>query len=107
MEICVNFGWVFVIGPLFREEYSFTHMYLWKFVGLDLEIEITEDYFEVLYNQGTLFTIFERLDKEANRVEIYSFMITTHILSYICWFSELERWMKTRPKIFFHDRYYT
>jgi len=58
-------------------------MYLCKFVGLDMEIERREDYFEVLYNLGKLFTIFERLDKEANRVEIYSLMITTHILSCI------------------------
>jgi len=49
------------IGPLFREEDSFTHMYLCKFVGLDMEIERREDYFEVFYNLRKLFTIFERL----------------------------------------------
>lgn len=48
MAICADFERVFEIGPVFRAEDSFTHRHLCEFMGLDLEMQINEHYFEVL-----------------------------------------------------------
>lgn len=47
MAICGDFGRVFVVGPVFRAEDSFTHRHLCEFTGLDVEMEIKEHYSEV------------------------------------------------------------
>lgn len=47
MAICGDFGRVFVVGPVFGAEDSYTHKHLCEFTGLDVEMEIKEHYFEV------------------------------------------------------------
>lgn len=47
MGICADFGRVFEIGPVFRAEDSFTHRHLCEFIGLDVEMAIKKNYFEV------------------------------------------------------------
>ncbi|KAG6524495.1 aspartate--tRNA ligase 2, cytoplasmic-like [Zingiber officinale] len=47
MAICGGFGRVFEVGSVFRAEDSYTHRHLCEFVGLDVEMEIKEHYFEV------------------------------------------------------------
>ncbi|KAF3497084.1 hypothetical protein DY000_02056110 [Brassica cretica] len=48
MAICGDLRRVFVVGPVFRAEDSFTHRHLCEFVGLDGEMEIYKDYSEFL-----------------------------------------------------------
>lgn len=47
MAICGGFGRVFEVGSVFRAEDWYTHRHLCEFVGLDVEMEIKEHYFEV------------------------------------------------------------
>ncbi|RZR92746.1 hypothetical protein BHM03_00021104 [Ensete ventricosum] len=49
MVICGGFGRVFEVGSVFRAEDSYTHRHLCEFVGLDVEMEIKEHYFEHFY----------------------------------------------------------
>ena len=59
---CGGFGKVFEIGPVFRAEKSFTHRHLCEFTGLDLEMAISEHYYEVLELFSDLFIyIFDNL----------------------------------------------
>lgn len=63
MCIMGDFKKVFEIGPVFRAENSFTHRHMCEFVGLDLEMEIKEHYFELLDCMGDLFvSIFKGLE---------------------------------------------
>lgn len=63
MCIMGDFKRVFEIGPVFRAENSFTHRHMCEFVGLDLEMEIKEHYFELLDTMGDLFvSIFKGLE---------------------------------------------
>lgn len=63
MAICGDFGRVFEIGPVFRAEKSDTHRHLCEFTGLDIEMEITEHYTEVLDVLDELFVaIFDGLE---------------------------------------------
>ncbi len=48
MAISADFGRVFEIGPVFRAENSNTHRHLTEYTGLDLEMEIQNDYHEAL-----------------------------------------------------------
>ena len=48
MAIQGRFPRVMEVGPVFRAEKSFTARHLTEFTGLDLEMEIEEDYHEVL-----------------------------------------------------------
>lgn len=48
MAIQGRFPRVMEIGPVFRAEKSFTARHLTEFTGLDLEMEIEEDYHEVV-----------------------------------------------------------
>lgn len=48
MCIAAGFGKVYEVGPVFRAESSHTHRHLCEFTGMDIEIEIMEDYHEVL-----------------------------------------------------------
>lgn len=58
-----DFKRVFEIGPVFRAEKSFTHRHLCEFTGLDLEMEIKENYMELLDFMGDLFVyIFKGLE---------------------------------------------
>ncbi|KAJ9468888.1 Aspartate--tRNA ligase [Diplonema papillatum] len=47
---------VFEVGPVFRAENANTHRHLCEFVGLDVEMEIKEHYYEVLDLAEGLFT---------------------------------------------------
>lgn len=47
MALCGDFERVFVVGPVFRAEDSYTHRHLCEFNGLDMEMEIKEHYSEV------------------------------------------------------------
>lgn len=65
MAVMADFGRVFEIGPVFRAEDSFTHRHLCEFVGLDLEMEIKEHYFEVLDLVNSMFiSIFDGLNSQ-------------------------------------------
>jgi aspartyl-tRNA synthetase len=55
MAIMGDFERVFEIGPVFRAEDSNTPRHLCEFVGLDMEMEIKESYFEVMHVIGNLF----------------------------------------------------
>ncbi|KAH0569909.1 Aspartyl-tRNA synthetase [Spironucleus salmonicida] len=48
MAISGGFQKVFEVGPVFRAESSHTHRHLCEFTGLDLEMEIQDNYREVL-----------------------------------------------------------
>lgn len=61
---------VFEIAPVFRAENSNTHRHLTEFVGLDVEMRITEHYFEVLDMAECLFDyIFRHLREHATELE--------------------------------------
>ena len=64
MAIMSDFKRVFEIGPVFRAENSLTHRHMCnlfyfkqigEFTGLDLEMEIKENYFELMDFMGELF----------------------------------------------------
>lgn len=58
-----DFKRVFEIGPVFRAENSFTHRHMCEFTGLDLEMEIKENYMELLDVMSNLFVhIFKGLE---------------------------------------------
>ena len=48
MAISADFGRVFEIGPVFRAENSNTHRHLTEYTGLDLEMELHNDYHEAM-----------------------------------------------------------
>ncbi|PKU83171.1 aspartate--tRNA ligase 2, cytoplasmic [Dendrobium catenatum] len=69
MVICAGFGRVFEVGPVFRAEDSYTHRHLCEFVGLDVEMEIKEHYFEVLDIVDRLFvTMFDYLNDKCKKL---------------------------------------
>ncbi|PKA65826.1 Asparagine--tRNA ligase, chloroplastic/mitochondrial [Apostasia shenzhenica] len=69
MVICAGFGRVFEVGPVFRAEDSFTHRHLCEFIGLDVEMEIKEHYFEVIDIVDRLFvTIFDYLNEKCKKL---------------------------------------
>ncbi|KAH7327924.1 hypothetical protein B0I35DRAFT_416068 [Stachybotrys elegans] len=49
MSISADFNRVFEVGPVFRAENSNTHRHLTEYTGLDIEMEISETYHEVIY----------------------------------------------------------
>ncbi|KAI1120055.1 aspartyl-tRNA synthetase [Nemania abortiva] len=63
---------VFSIGPVFRAENSNTPRHMTEFTGLDLEMEITHSYTEVLDTlEGVLLHIFHQLQERcADEIEI-------------------------------------
>lgn len=64
MAMCSDFNRVFEIGPVFRAEKSDTHRHLCEFTGLDMEMEITEHYNEILDMLDGLFvSIFDGLEE--------------------------------------------
>lgn len=61
---------VFEIGPVFRAENSNTHRHLTEFVGLDVEMRLTEHYYEVLdMAEGLFHFMFTRLSKCEKELE--------------------------------------
>ncbi|KAG5497815.1 hypothetical protein GH5_02605 [Leishmania sp. Ghana 2012 LV757] len=61
---------VFEVGPVFRSENSNTHRHLTEFVGLDVEMRISEHYYEVLDVAEGLFNyIFEHLATHTRELE--------------------------------------
>ncbi|XVF58226.1 hypothetical protein PTKIN_Ptkin07bG0047400 [Pterospermum kingtungense] len=66
MSICGDFRRVFEVGPIFRAEDSHTHRHLCEFTGLDVEMEIKRNYYEVMDIVDRLFvTIFDSLNKRC------------------------------------------
>ncbi|OEH78321.1 putative aspartyl-tRNA synthetase [Cyclospora cayetanensis] len=67
-QMCIagDMGKVYEIGPVFRAENSNTHRHLCEFVGVDLEMEIKEDFLEAVEVIDNLFkSIFKRLEDSA------------------------------------------
>ncbi|KKF96205.1 Aspartate--tRNA ligase cytoplasmic [Ceratocystis platani] len=48
MTIAADFKRVYEIGPVFRAENSNTHRHLTEYIGLDLEMELQHDHYELL-----------------------------------------------------------
>ncbi|EHA8589721.1 Aspartate--tRNA ligase 2, cytoplasmic [Cocos nucifera] len=68
MAICGGFGRVFEVGSVFRAEDSYTHRHLCEFVGLDVEMEIKEHYFEVCDVVDRLFVaMFDYLNENCKK----------------------------------------
>ncbi|KAJ4776407.1 hypothetical protein LUZ62_015092 [Rhynchospora pubera] len=68
MAICGGFDRVFEVGPVFRAENSYTHRHLCEFVGLDVEMEIKEHYYEVCDIVEELFVeIFNHLNDNCSK----------------------------------------
>ncbi|BFG41095.1 aspartate--tRNA ligase 2 cytoplasmic [Prunus yedoensis var. nudiflora] len=68
MAICGDFGRVFEIGGVFRDEDSHTHRHLCEFTGLDVEMEIYWHYSEVMDIVDRLFvTIFDTLNETCQK----------------------------------------
>ncbi|KAK8619843.1 hypothetical protein V6N13_066345 [Hibiscus sabdariffa] len=68
MAICGDKDRVFVIGPVFRAEDSYTHRHLCEFTGLDVEMEIKKHYSEVMDIVDRLFvTIFDVLNERCQK----------------------------------------
>lgn len=68
MAICGDFGRVFVVGPVFRAEDSYTHRHLCEFTGLDVEMEIKEHYSEVMDIVDRLFVeMFDKLNQRCQK----------------------------------------
>ncbi|XP_071689608.1 aspartate--tRNA ligase 2, cytoplasmic-like [Rutidosis leptorrhynchoides] len=68
MAICGDFGGVFVVGPVFRAEDSYTHRHLCEFTGLDVEMEIKEHYSEVMDIVDRLFVeMFDKLNEKCQK----------------------------------------
>uniref|UniRef100_A0A453G9K2 Aminoacyl-tRNA synthetase class II (D/K/N) domain-containing protein n=1 Tax=Aegilops tauschii subsp. strangulata TaxID=200361 RepID=A0A453G9K2_AEGTS len=58
----------FEVGPVFRAEKSNTHMHLCEFIGLDVEMEIKEHYFEVCdIIDGLFVAIFKHLNENCQK----------------------------------------
>nr|GFB59837.1 aspartate--tRNA ligase 2, cytoplasmic-like [Tanacetum cinerariifolium] len=66
IAICDDFQRVFVVGPVFRAEDSYTHMHLCEFTGLDVEMEIKGHYSEVMDIVDSLFVdMFNKINEEC------------------------------------------
>ncbi|XP_071721253.1 aspartate--tRNA ligase 2, cytoplasmic-like [Rutidosis leptorrhynchoides] len=68
MAVCGDFGRVFVTGPVFRAEDSYTHRHLCEFTGLDVEMRIKKDYSEVMDLVDRLFVeMFDKLNERCKQ----------------------------------------
>nr|GEW99493.1 aspartate--tRNA ligase 2, cytoplasmic-like [Tanacetum cinerariifolium] len=66
MAICGDFQRVFIVGPVFRAEDSYTHRHLCEFTGLDVEMEIKGHYSEVMDLVDSLFVdMFNKINEEC------------------------------------------
>ena len=71
MAACSGFERVFEVGPVFRAENSNTRRHLCEFTGMDIEMAISEHYYEVLEVFSDLFIgIFDGLNQRCkNEIE--------------------------------------
>jgi aspartyl-tRNA synthetase len=68
MTINSDFGRVFEIGPVFRAENSFTHRHLCEFVGVDIEMELYEDYHQLTnFIWNLLSYVMKKLNKKCKQ----------------------------------------
>ena len=49
MAILSDFKKVFEIAPVFRAENSQTNRHLTEYIGVDLEMELDKNYFEIMF----------------------------------------------------------
>ncbi|OXB70950.1 UNVERIFIED_CONTAM: hypothetical protein H355_006190 [Colinus virginianus] len=95
MAICADFPRVFEIGPVFRAENSNTHRHLCEFTGVDLEMEIKEDYTEVLDLLDNLFKhVFAGLETRCAK-EIAAFHAQYPAESFV--------WQEQTPRLTFTE----
>lgn len=67
MCVMSDFDRVFEIGPVFRAEKARTHRHLTEFTGLDIEMTITEHYYELMdFCEELFYYIFENLTARFN-----------------------------------------
>ncbi|BFZ55428.1 aspartate--tRNA ligase dps1 [Savitreella phatthalungensis] len=74
MSISADFDRVYEIGPVFRAENSNTHRHLTEYVGLDIEMALENDYYEMMrIVDGMLKHVFkgiyERFGRELDLLE--------------------------------------
>lgn len=70
MAIAGDHERVYAVGPVFRAEDSNTHRHLTEFIGLDLEMEIVDDYHEVVTLIGQVFVDMFRGLQQKYQTEI-------------------------------------
>lgn len=64
MAVMSDFERVFEVGPVFRAEDSNTNRHLCEFTGIDVEMQIVNDYFEVIELLENLFlSVFTQLEE--------------------------------------------
>ena len=74
MVILGDFDKVFEIGPVFRAENSNTHRHLCEFTGLDIEMSINSNYFEIIkFVHNLLSDIFTKLEFLNESRNIYQY----------------------------------
>lgn len=67
MMILSDFDRVFEIGPVFRAEKANTHRHLCEFTGIDIEMTLKNDYFEIIYLVFDLFThVFQMIESKCS-----------------------------------------
>ncbi|CAL5024072.1 unnamed protein product [Urochloa decumbens] len=68
MAVCGGFERVFLVGPVFRAESSYTNRHLCEFVGLDAEMALRDHYSEVCDVVDRLFVaMFDHLNKNCTK----------------------------------------
>ncbi|CAI9112188.1 OLC1v1012594C1 [Oldenlandia corymbosa var. corymbosa] len=72
MAICADF---YDIGPVFRAEQSLSHRHLCEFVGLDVEMEIKEQYSEVMDVVDDLFASMFNIEEWIKMLEEAGFTV--------------------------------
>ncbi|EOA16330.1 hypothetical protein CARUB_v10004480mg [Capsella rubella] len=105
MAVCGDFQRVFVIGPVFRAEDSFSHRHLCEFTGVDVEMVIRKDYTEAslccykynflsstLYANIYVFSLFMQLMDLVERLFLPTFTKINDMFS-----KELEAINKQYP----------
>ncbi|KAK8953686.1 hypothetical protein KSP40_PGU007459 [Platanthera guangdongensis] len=69
MAICAGLGRIFVTGPVFKAKDSYTDRHQCEYIGLDVEMEIYEHYFEVLDIVDRLFvSMFDYLNEKCKEL---------------------------------------
>lgn len=83
LAICGGFRGVFEVGPVFRAENSNTHRHLCEFVGLDAEMEIMENYFEVTKLRSVYFIYKHDRDYELLSLYRFAILLMAYLLNYL------------------------
>lgn len=100
MAICSGFKRVFEVGPIFRAESSNTHRHLTEFTGIDIEMELNDEYSSMLgivsdlmlfigkeLDSPTLFPLIELLKVEGKEklkissIPVISFVEARQLIS--------------------------